>query len=69
METRKKKIQIGINIILKNYKYLKLLFLNTLKCNYLPIKTNNNKKCLFLILGWLGFFFFFEVRAHSHWWC
>ena len=29
---RKKKIKIGIHIVLKNYKYSKLLFLNTLRC-------------------------------------
>ena len=36
---KKKKLQIGIYIILKNYKYTKSLFLNTLRCNNLPTKT------------------------------
>ena len=35
----KKKIQIGIHIVSKNYKYTKSLFLNTLRCNHLPTKT------------------------------
>ena len=37
----KRKSQIGIHIVLTNYeqdKYIKLLFLNTLKCNHLPKK-------------------------------
>ena len=62
------KLQINIHIVLKNYKYSKLLFQNTLTCNYLPTKTNKNKIMSFLILGWLGFFLV-EVRAHSNWWC
>ena len=45
---RRKKIPINIHIVLKNYKYTKSLFLNTLKCNHLPtktkIKTNTKKK-------------------------
>ena len=28
---KKKKLQIGIHIVLKNYKYTKLLFINTLR--------------------------------------
>ena len=28
---KKKKLQIGIHIVLKNYKYTKLLFTNTLR--------------------------------------
>ena len=39
-----------INIVLTNDKYEKLLFLNTLKCNHLPIKTTKKKKFFFLIL-------------------
>ena len=52
-------IYIYIYIELKNYKYSKSLFLNTLRCNRLPTKTETkNKIMFFLILGWLGFFFF-----------
>ena len=40
----KKKLQIGIHIVLKNIKYTKSLFLNTLKCNYLRIKTKTKTK-------------------------
>ena len=49
-------------MVLTNYKYIKLLFLNTLRCNHLSIKTKTKikkKKKFFLILGWLGY----EVRA------
>ena len=65
-EYKEKKLQIGIYIVLKNYKYSKSLFLNTLRCNHLPIKTNENKIMSSLILGWLGFFFFFFKLEHSH---
>ena len=34
-------------VVLKNYIYTKLLFLNTLRCNHLQQKQNN----VFLILG------------------
>ena len=37
-EYKKKKNQIDIHIVLTNYKYIKSLFLNTLKSNHLPIK-------------------------------
>ena len=43
----KKKLKIGIHIVLKNYKYLKLLFLNTLKCNNLLDKNKNENKIIF----------------------
>ena len=43
---KKKKLQISIYILLKNYKYTKSLFLNRLKCNHLlekkKKKTQNN---------------------------
>ena len=35
---RKKKLQINIHIVLKNYKNTKSLFLNTLRCNHLLAK-------------------------------
>ena len=35
---RKKKLQKGIHIVLTNYKYIKSLFLNTLRCNHFPTK-------------------------------
>ena len=41
---RRKKIPINIHIVLKNYKYTKSLFLNTLKCNHLPTKTKDKDK-------------------------
>ena len=41
---RRKKIPINIHIVLKNYKYTKSLFLNTLKCNHLPTKTKTKTK-------------------------
>ena len=41
---RRKKIPINIHIVLKNYKYTKSLFLNTLKCNHLPTKTKIKTK-------------------------
>ena len=44
VKRKKKKLQIGIHRVLKNYKYLKLLFLNTLKYNHLPIKTKTKTK-------------------------
>ena len=31
-------------MVLKNYKYLKLLFLNTLRYNHLPTKTKTKTK-------------------------
>ena len=55
----KKKIQIDIYIVLKNYKYSKLLFLNTLRCNHLPTKINNNKIMSFFNTRLVRFFFFF----------
>ena len=55
LRKKKKKLQIGIHIVLTNYKYTKLLFLNTLRYNHLL----TNKKIIiimfFLILGWLEF--------------
>ena len=39
MDEKKKKNQIGIYIVSKNYKYTKSLFLNALKCNHLRTKT------------------------------
>ena len=63
---RKKKIKIGIHIVLKNYKYSKLLFLNTLRCNYLPTKTNKNKIMSFFNTKLAKIFFFLvEVRAFT----
>ena len=59
---KKKTSNRHIYIELKNYKYSKSLFLNTLRCNHLPTKTETkNKKqnnVFFFILGWLGFFSF-----------
>ena len=51
----KKTLQIDIHIASKNYKYTKSLFLNTLRCNYIPIKTKTKTKTIFffLILDWL----------------
>ena len=54
---KKKKIQIGIHIVLTNYKYTKLLFLNILKCNHLLTKT---KKGVFFLVF---FFFCFLVEV------
>ena len=31
-------------MILTNYKYIKLLFLNALRCNHLPTKAKKKKK-------------------------
>ena len=63
---RKKKIKISIHIVLKNYKYSKLLFLNTLRCNYLPTKTNKNKIMSFFNTKLAKIFFFLvEVRAFT----
>ena len=53
----KKKNQIDIYVVLKNYKNTKSSFVNTLRCNHLSTK-KKNKIMFFLILGWLGFFFF-----------
>ena len=73
-EKKKKKLQIVIHIALKNYKYTKSLFLNTLWCNHLlikkkiKIKNKQTKLCFFffLILSCLGFFFFWvEIRAFT----
>ena len=56
-------------IVLKNDKYSKLLFLNTLRYNYLPIKTNKNKIMFFFFntrLASIIFdFIFVEVRAFT----
>ena len=43
-EKKKKKIQIGIQsstnkLSINQKQYIKVLFLNILRCNYLPIKT------------------------------
>ena len=54
----KKTIRTGVYTILKNYKYTKSLFLNILRYNHLLIKTKTKTNFFFLILGWLGFFFF-----------
>ena len=59
MIKKKKKLQIGIYAVLKNYKYTKSIFLNTLRDNHLSIKTKTKTKYFFLILGWLRFFFLF----------
>ena len=69
MKGKKKKLQIDIHIVLKNYKYIKSLFLNTLRSNHLPTKIKTKTKyCVFLILGSLGFFFFFWLKLkHSQW--
>ena len=40
----KKKSKISIHIVYTNYKYTKLLFLNTLKCNHLPTQKQKTKK-------------------------
>ena len=67
---RKKKLQIRIYIYieLKNYKYSKSLFLNTLRCNHLPTKTKTKNKIMFFLkLGWLGFFFGLKLE-YSQWW-
>ena len=42
-----KKIQISIHIVLKNYKYTKSLFLNTLRCNHLSKKTKQKQNNVF----------------------
>ena len=62
---KKKKIQIDIHIVLKNYKYLKSLFLNTLRCNHLPTNTNKNKIMSFFHTRLSRIFFFFLVRAFT----
>ena len=62
----KKKLQIGIYIVLKNYKYTKFLFLNTLRCNHLPKKIKIKKFFTNTRLARNNFFFFVvvvEVRA------
>ena len=41
---KKKKLQISIYMVLKNHKYIKSLFLNTLKCNNLPTKAKTKTK-------------------------
>ena len=41
---KKKLLQIGIHIVLTNYKYIKSLFLNILRCNNPPPKTKKKKK-------------------------
>ena len=61
-EYKEKEIQIDIHIVLKNYKYLKSLFLNTLRCNHLPTNTNKNKIMSFFHTR-LSRIFFFVVRA------
>ena len=43
----KKKIQIDIHIVLKNYKYTKSLFLNTLRCNHLSKKQKQKQNNVF----------------------
>ena len=64
-EYKEKKIQIDIHIVLKNYKYLKSLFLNTLRCNNLPTNTNKNKIMSFFHTRLSRIFFFFLVRAFT----
>ena len=65
-EYKEKKLQIGIYIVLKNYKYSKSLFLNTLRSNHLPAKTNKNKIISFFnTRPARTFFFFFLVRAFT----
>ena len=60
----KKKCQIGIFIVLKNYKYTKSLFLNTLKCNYVPTKTKR-KIIFFLNTRLARNFVVDEIRAFT----
>ena len=53
---------MGIYIVLKNYKYTKYLFLNTLRCNHLLTKIKikiNNVFFLNTKLVRIFFFFFF----------
>ena len=55
-------------IVLKNYKYSKSLFLNTLRYNNLLIKTNINKIMFFFntrLARILFYFIFVEVRAFT----
>ena len=52
-QIKKKNLKIGIHIVLKNYKYSKLLFLNTLRCNHLSTKAKTKTNF---------FFFFFLVE-------
>ena len=59
-------------MVLTNHKCTKSLYLSTLRYNYLPKKTKQNKKqkiiyIYFLILDWLEIFFFFfvEIRAFT----
>ena len=44
MKEKKKPPNKHLYSIKKNYKYTKLLFLNTLKCNHLPTKTKTKIK-------------------------
>ena len=57
----KKKNQIDIYVVLKNYKNTKSSFVNTLRCNYLPTKKQNN---VFFNtrLARIFFFFFFGLK-------
>ena len=50
-----KKLQIGLYIVLKNYKDIELLFLNILRCNHFPIKTKRKINTMLVRI----FFFFF----------
>ena len=61
---KKKNLKISIHIVLKNYKYIKSLFLHTLRCNHLPTKAKA-KTIFFLILSWLGFFILLLKLEHS----
>ena len=36
-------------MVLKNYKYIKLLFLNTLRCNYLPTRKKQKQNNIFYL--------------------
>ena len=58
-------------MVLKNYKYLKLLFLNTLRYNHLPTKTKTKKNKFFYFSTKLDriylFIFFFFKLEHSQW--
>ena len=51
-------------MVLTNYKYIKLLFLNALRCNHLPTKAKKKKKKLFNI-RLARIFNFFLMLEHS----
>ena len=64
-ERKKKNLKISIHIVLKNYKYIKSLFLHTLRCNHLPTKAK--AKTIFFFNTKLAriFYFVVEVRAFT----